>query len=314
MRGTGKIGRDRRWSRAPANREPESAGTEFTRDDDHASLAGQPVSANGPQTALQRPARQRSLWSRLGGKGAAVKLLSLVLFVAFWQLFIVLFDIRSYLLPAPSGVAAEIQSNFSILMEHGWTTLLEAFSGLTLAGIVGVLLAAVMVYSPALRGVIMPGILAFNAVPKAAFGPLLIVWLGLGIESKIALAFLLAFFPIVVNTTTGMSDIEPELINLARLTRARSTSLFVKIRLPHALPTMFDGFTIALPLSIIGAIVGEFLAASRGLGYLMNVAGTQLNTELVFAALVVIIVFSLVIYSMLAFVKRKLLRWRPSAR
>jgi NitT/TauT family transport system permease protein len=128
------------------------------------------------------------------------------------------------------------------------------------------------------------------------------------------MAFLIAFFPIVVNSTTGMADVEPELLNLLRLMRASERQTFQKVRLPHALPAIFDGFRIALPLAIIGALVGEFVAASEGLGYLIIVAGIQLNTELVFGCVLVIAVLSLLLYGVLAFVEGRTLRWRPAKR
>ncbi|HEX6148076.1 MAG TPA: ABC transporter permease, partial [Acidimicrobiia bacterium] len=167
---------------------------------------------------------------------------------------------------------------------------------------------------PLLRGVVMPYLVAFNAVPKVAFAPLLIIWLGLGVQSKIALSFMIAFFPIVVNTATGMYEIEPNLINLARLMKAKKRQQFIKIRIPHSLPAMFDGFKIALPIAIIGAIVAEFVASREGLGHLIVAAGVQLNTELVFAAILVIAVGSMVLYALLAWVETRVLRWRPSAR
>jgi NitT/TauT family transport system permease protein len=160
----------------------------------------------------------------------------------------------------------------------------------------------------------MPYLVAFNAVPKVAFAPLIIIWLGLGIQSKIALSFLIAFFPIVVNTATGMYEIEPNLINLTRLMKAKKRQQFLKIRIPHSLPGMFDGFKIALPIAIIGAIVGEFVASREGLGHLIIAAGVQLNTELVFASILVIALGSVILYGLLAWVESKVLRWRPSAR
>jgi NitT/TauT family transport system permease protein len=187
-------------------------------------------------------------------------------------------------------------------------------AGFAIAAVVGVAIAILIVYLPLLRGIVMPYLVAFNAVPKVAFAPLLIIWLGLGIQSKIALSFLIAFFPIVVNTAAGMYEIEPNLINLTRLMKAKKRQQFVKIRIPHSLPGMFDGFKIALPIAIIGAIVGEFVASRDGLGHLIVAAGVQLNTELVFAAILVIAVGSMILYGLLAWVEARVLRWRPSAR
>jgi NitT/TauT family transport system permease protein len=240
--------------------------------------------------------------------------IALVVFFGVWEGFVRLSGIRPYLLPSPVAVVSETFSSFSLLMENMWVTVFEALAGFALAAVVGVALAIFLVYVPLLRGVVMPYLVAFNAVPKVAFAPLLIIWLGLGIQSKIALSFLIAFFPIVVNTATGMYEIEPNLINLTRLMKATKRQQFTKIRIPHSLPGFFDGLKIALPIAIIGAIVAEFVASRNGLGHLIIAAGVQLNTELVFAAILVIAVFSMILYALLAWLETRVLRWRPSAR
>ena len=244
----------------------------------------------------------------------AAHAIALFLLFGFWELFVRVSGIRPYLLPTPSAVFLETADSFQVLVDNMWVTLFESLAGLALAAVVGVALAILLVYIPLLRGVVMPYLVAFNAVPKVAFAPLLIIWLGLGIQSKIALSFLIAFFPIVVNTATGLYEIEPNLINLTRLMKAKKSQQFRKIRIPHSLPGMFDGLKIALPIAIIGAIVAEFVASSEGLGHLIVAAGVQLNTELIFAAVLVIAVFSMILYALLAWVEKRVLRWRPSAR
>jgi NitT/TauT family transport system permease protein len=244
----------------------------------------------------------------------AAHAIALVVFFGAWELFVGVSGIKPYLLPRPSAILVETFNSLPLLMQNAWTTLFESLAGFALAAVVGVALAILLVYVPLLRGVVMPYLVAFNAVPKVAFAPLLIIWLGLGIQSKIALSFLIAFFPIVVNTATGMYEIEPNLINLTRLMKAKKRQQFLKIRIPHSLPGMFDGFKIALPIAIIGAIVGEFVASRDGLGHLIVAAGVQLNTELVFASILVIALGSVILYALLAWVESKVLRWRPSAR
>jgi NitT/TauT family transport system permease protein len=247
-------------------------------------------------------------------KGAAIKIGYVVGLLVAWEVLPRIAGIRSYLLPPFSAVMAELLEKLPIILEHTLVTTTEALIGLALAGVIGLLLSIVIVYSPTLRSLALPTLVAFNAVPKVAFAPLLVIWLGLGLESKVAMAFLIAFFPIVVNATTGMADVEPELLNLLRLMRASERQTFQKVRLPHALPAIFDGFRIALPLAIVGALVGEFVAASEGLGYLIIVSGIQLNTELVFSCVLVIAVLSLLLYGVLAFVEGRTLRWRPAKR
>lgn len=281
----------------------------------------EPLTADGGQHRVSEvwqettaTRRRASLLKSATGTGLMAQALSLLIFLGVWQLFVVVTGIRSYLLPAPTEIFAEMVDSFSLLLSHSWVTLAESLAGFALAAVVGVGLAVLMVSVPFLRGVIMPGLVAFNAVPKVAFAPLLIIWLGLGIESKIALSFMIAFFPIAVNATTGMSEIEPEMMNLVRLMRAKRRQEFLKIRIPHSLPAMFDGFKIALPIAIIGAIVAEFVASSKGLGYLILAAGVQLNTVLVFAAIFMIVIFSILLYALLLQVEGRVLGWRPSAR
>ena len=244
----------------------------------------------------------------------AAHAIALVVFIGAWEVFVGVSGIKPYLLPRPSAILVETFNSLPLLIQNAWITLFESLAGFALAAVVGVALAILLVYVPLLRGVVMPYLVAFNAIPKVAFAPLIIIWLGLGIQSKIALSFLIAFFPIVVNTATGMYEIEPNLINLARLMKAKKRQQFLKIRIPHSLPGMFDGFKIALPIAIIGAIVGEFVASREGLGHLIIAAGVQLNTELVFASILVIALGSVILYALLAWVESKVLRWRPSAR
>jgi NitT/TauT family transport system permease protein len=234
--------------------------------------------------------------------------------ILLWEIVVVTTGIRSYLLPAPSAIATELVDSAPHLARHGLTTITEALLGFAISAVVGVATAILIVYSRFLRSVLLPLLVATNATPKVAFAPLLLIWLGLGIESKVAMAFLLSFFPIVINATTGLAEVEPEMLNLFRLLRASQFQMLVKVRIPHALPAIVDGFKIAMPLAIIGAIVGEFVGGQEGLGYLIVLAGVTLNTELVFASIVVVAFMSIVCFEALVLIERHVLKWRPSAR
>jgi NitT/TauT family transport system permease protein len=200
------------------------------------------------------------------------------------------------------------------LLPHAWITLWETVAGFGLAAVIGVVMAVVIVYSPFLRSVIMPALVGFNAAPKVILAPLLVIWLGLGLESKIAMAFLLSFFPIVVNTATGLAEVEPDMLKLFQLMHASELQTFLKVRFPNALPALLDGLKIALPIAMIGAVVGEFVGAKTGLGYVILLAGGNLNTELLFAVVIVIAAMSIVLYELLVLCEHFLLSWRPSAR
>ncbi|MEV5009988.1 ABC transporter permease [Streptomyces sp. NPDC056159] len=189
-------------------------------------------------------------------------------------------------------------------------TLYESLVGFALSILVGLALATVMVYSPLLRGV-MPSLVGLNATPKVALAPVLILWLGLGTNSKIGMAFLLSFFPVVVNAVRGLDEADPELLDYFRLLRAGRLRTLLKVRQPNSLPTMFDGFKIALPIAVVGAVIGEFVASHEGIGYQIIVAYSTFSTGAVFAAVILIAVASTVLYGGLVLSERVLLRWRP---
>ncbi|MBO9521290.1 MAG: ABC transporter permease [Nocardioidaceae bacterium] len=232
-------------------------------------------------------------------------------FVACWAVAIEVFDLQAYVVPTPGAVWQAFWENDSFLWPALWVTLYESLAGFALSIVVGLALATVMVYSPLLRGLIMPSLVALNATPKVALAPVLILWLGLGVNSKIGMAFLLSFFPVVVNTARGLAEVDADLLDYFRLLRAGRVRTFVKVRLPNSLPMMFDGFKIALPIAIVGAVIGEFVASKEGLGYQIIVAYSTFSSDLVFAAVILVAVASTVLYGVLVLIERLLLRWRP---
>jgi NitT/TauT family transport system permease protein len=261
-------------------------------------------------TATAPKAASRSVWIRvwriLGG------LVFIGILIGGWQLTISLGHIKSYLLPGPVGVWKAFVDNFGFLWKSCVVTLEEALAGFTISIVIGVGLAILVVYSRLLRRVILPSLVAVNATPKVAVAPILILWLGLGINSKIGMSFLLSFFPIVINAARGLSDVDPELLDYFRLIRANGLQTFTKARLPNSLPALFDGFKIALPIAIVGAVIGEFVASQNGIGYQIILAYSSFNTELVFAAVIFIAVVSTILFEALVGLERVLLRWRPA--
>ena len=234
--------------------------------------------------------------------------------VGAWQLIVTGFEIRSYILPGPTGVAKEFINRFSLLMDGARITVFEAMTGFGLAALAGVVLAIVVVMSPYTRTVVMPSLVAINATPKVAVAPILIIWLGLGLQSKIAMAFLLSFFPIVINTARGLADIDNSTIDYFRLMRSSALQTFFKARLPHSLPAMFDGFKIALPIAMIGAVIGEFVASREGIGHQIIIAYSNFNTEMVFAAVLTIAIISTILFELLVWAEHKILSWQPPKR
>jgi NitT/TauT family transport system permease protein len=209
-------------------------------------------------------------------------------------------------------VLSEAIDFWGVLLQASVITLGEALIGFGLAAVVGIGLALLIAYSQPIGTVVMTSLVAFNATPKVAVAPILIIWLGLGFESKIALAFLLSFFPIVVNAARGFAEVQNDLLNLYRLMRATSMQMFRKVRVPSALPAIFDGLKIALPISMVGAVAGEFVAARDGLGFHIKLAYANFNAPFVFAAVILIAIQATILFQILVKIENRVLYWRPT--
>lgn len=263
-------------------------------------------------TAVVRPAARR------GGGGLRVarrwlfNIAYVLVVLVAWEALVSVLDINSLLLPPPTAIAREAADFAGLIASSTVVTLAEALIGFVIAVVVGVGLAIVIVYSSLLRSVVLSTIVAINATPKVAVAPILVIWLGLGMESKIATAFLLSFFPIVINAVRGLADVPHDLLNLYRLMRATPLQVFTKVRLPSAMPALFDGLKIALPIALIGAVAGEFVAAREGIGYQILLAYANFNSALVFAAVITIAVVATVLFQVLVLIEDRVLHWRPS--
>lgn len=234
--------------------------------------------------------------------------------ILLWEVLVYLIHIPSFILPPPRDLYVAFTEKFSILGNHSLITFWEAVGGFALSFVLGVGFAISVVYSRHLQNTIYPLIVILYAMPKSAFAPLMVIWIGYGIFSKMAIAFLVAFFPIVVNTVVGLREVEPELLDLARINRASPLEVFRKIRLPNSLPYMFAGIKVALVLSVTGAIVAEFVAANEGLGYLILQANYSLDTALALVILLILAVVSLGLFVAVEVLQRKLAPWSAEVR
>jgi len=186
---------------------------------------------------------------------------------------------------------------------------MECILGFFLAMAIGIPIAVIVTYSRLLNSMFYPLLVASQSIPKVALAPILLVWFGTGIESKLAMAFVIAFFPIVVDTVTGLRNTSPELLELARSLQSSRLQTFFKIQLPSALPFIFSGAKIAVTLAVIGAVIGEFIGADEGLGNLLLVANSQMNTSLAWAALVLLSVLGMILYASVVLAERILMPW-----
>jgi NitT/TauT family transport system permease protein len=256
--------------------------------------------------------RLRSLPGFSRWRGLAGKVLYVILLLAGWKLLVTGLRINPLLFPPPDGVFEEFLTFAELILYSCGITLFSALVGFVIATLVGIGLAVAVVYSPPLRAIILSSVVAINATPKVAVTPILIIWLGIGLESKVALAFLLSFFPVLINAVRGLSDIPNDLLNLYRLMQASSLQVFRKVRMPSAMPGIFDGLKIALPISMIGAVAAEFVAARQGIGYQIVIAYANFNSEFVFAAVITIAILATVLFQLLLVLEDRLLFWRPS--
>jgi len=232
-----------------------------------------------------------------------------LLVVATWQLVVSWTGISEYLLPSPAAV---LQAAFDPSLgwpRHIGITVGEIAGGFLLAAAAGVLLGVLITWSPLLSDALVPLLVFTNTLPKVAVAPLFLIWVGYGTLPNILMAGLIAFFPIVINTAVGLSQVDPELLDLARSLQASRTRIFLKIRLPHAVPYILGSLKVAVTMAVVGAVIGEFIAAQAGLGYVITTVQMTLNTRVAFAAIFWISVVGLALYGLVTAAGRRLAPW-----
>lgn len=248
-------------------------------------------------------------WARWAGRAAPPAALLLVL-LAVWEWAVRAFGIPFYILPAPSRIAGVVVADHAMLLADSWITLQEVLAGFAVAFVVGIGLALAIFSSRTVERAVYPLIIASQTVPVFAIAPLLIVWFGYGMASKVVMAALIVFFPIVVNTVDGLRAVDPDMVNLLRILGAGPGQILTKIRIPAALPFVFSGTRIAVAVSVIGAVIGEWVGAARGLGFSMIHANAQLHIDLVFAAIVYLSAMALGLFVSVSVVEWFALPWR----
>jgi NitT/TauT family transport system permease protein len=217
---------------------------------------------------------------------AVYPLVGIAIVLVAWQAYVVLFQVNSMVLPSPLGIYGAMTQNFGLLMRETWPTFLESAAGFALAIVLGIPMAVAVANSRVLNLTLYPIFVATQSIPKVAVAPIILVWFGLGLKSKLAIAFLVAFFPVVVDTATGLSATPAGLLELARSLRASQWQVFWKVQLPSALPHVFAGAKVAVTLAVVGAVIGEFVGSNDGLGNLLLSANSQLDSALAWAALI----------------------------
>jgi ABC-type nitrate/sulfonate/bicarbonate transport system permease component len=234
----------------------------------------------------------------------------LALFVLFWELMVRHLETPHYILPAPTLILRTLTLQQSLLLYHTFVTLEEIIVGFLLAFVVGVGLAFLMFQFPVLEQTFYPIVIGSQTIPVFAIAPLLVLWFGYGLPSKVVMAALIVFFPIVVNTLDGLKGADSDAVNLLRILKANRWQILWKVRLPSALPFIFSGCRIGISVSTIGAIIGEWVGSKEGLGYLMLHANAQLQISLIFASLIYLTILGVSLFYLVVLMERWVMPWK----
>lgn len=256
--------------------------------------------AQPPGQRLQKP---------MADIGPALGLMAVVLLV--WELMIRIFNVPNFVLPAPTAIVQSLIDSRGQLLSAARFTAAEVLLGFVLAAATGIVVALVIVRFERFGRALYPLIVLFQNVPKVALAPIFILWFGYDLAPKVLLIVVIAFFPVAIDMLAGLQSVEPSFVSLMKSVGASRTKILLRVRIPHSLPHLFAGLKVAITFSVIGAIVGEFSGANAGLGYVIQFASTQLDTPLIFSALLVVSVLGLLFYYIVEFAERLLVPWSP---
>lgn len=268
----------------------------------------------GPAPRPVAPRARRTFSPRRTAASAWRPLALVAVLVAGWWAVTEAQLVAPYILPSPADTWNAAADNVAYLAQHTWVTTWETVIGFVIAAVLGVFMAVVMVYSTSLEKTVYPLILFAQVIPKIAVAPLFIVWLGFGPSPKILVAVLMAFFPIVISGLAGMRSVDPEILELTSTMGASRFKTFLKVRLPASLPQLMSGLKVAATLAVTGAVVGEFVGANEGLGYVILQANGNIDTAMLFAALIIMSMLGIVMFAIIEIAERLLIPWHSSRR
>jgi NitT/TauT family transport system permease protein len=258
------------------------------------------------------PRPRITLMTRRRLSAIAFPVAALVILLVAWEGLVAALDVPIWLVAPPSAVWARFMEDPGYIVGHTGATAAAAITGFALALVIGGLIALVIAYSRALERAVYPYLIITKVIPIVAIAPLLAIWFGFGIVPKIIIAFLIAFFPIVVNLVLGLRSPDREMLMLMRSMNAREATTLTKIRLPFALPLLFAACRVAAPTAVIGAIVAEFIGSDSGLGYVILFAKGYLQTDLIFLALVASSLLGMSVFGAVVLLESRLLSWHAS--
>jgi NitT/TauT family transport system permease protein len=254
----------------------------------------------------------KNIWESSGRGGHIFGMLAAIFIT--WEGLIHILEVRLFLLPPPSKIFVEFFNYPAFFLTETLYTLWTTFAGFMIALILGVGFGIGIVYSRFLEQTLYTLLVAFNSVPKVALAPLFVIWLGTGSEPKIAIAMMIAIFPILIDTVLGLKSVDPEMLNMAKASHSSRASILWKIRFPNALPSIFAGMKVAISFALVGAIVGEFVAGDTGLGHVIVVAQGTFDTARVFVALILLGILGTILFNSIELLERFFLPWHVSQR
>ena len=229
--------------------------------------------------------------------------------VLLWQVLCAALDVSPFIFPSPALILKDFIEYHSVIATHAWRTFWVTMAGFGLAIVVGVLLGFLIGSSRLAYAAVYPLMTAFNALPKAAFVPVLVVWFGIGIGPAILTAFLISFFPITVNIATGLATLEPELEDVLRVLGAKRWDVLIKVGLPRSMPYFYASLKVAITLAFVGTTVSEMTASNEGIGYLLISAGSFMQMGLAFAGLLVVGAMAMAMYELFSWVEKRTTAW-----
>ncbi len=237
---------------------------------------------------------------------------AMIIALLLWTAVVWVSKFPEYFLPAPLVIIEELFSTGFTLVPDAWITIQESVLGFLLAIIVGFAIAVIIVWSKTVRTAILPLIVFLQTLPKIAIAPLFIIWFGFGVLPKVIMSFLICFFPIVINTSVGLAAVESDMLDLIQSMSATKRQIFLKVRIPNALPYFFTSLKIAITLALIGAIVGEFVGGEGGLGYQILLANARMNAPKLFAIVFVLVLIGAMLFYIVSGLERIILPWKPA--
>jgi len=240
-------------------------------------------------------------------------LISFIFFILFWWAVQYLTKTPPYILPSPYIVFLSILNNIELLTYHSLITFYEIIIGFLLGTILGLYTGILFIISKSTRKWLLPLIILTQAIPIFAIAPILTLWVGYGIWSKIIMTILIIYFPITIAFYDGLKRIDPMIVNLAKMMGASTFMMLFKIRIPFALPQLSSGLKLAAAFAPMGAVIGEWVGSSKGLGYIMLYASGRVQIDLMFASIIILAIFTIILYNLVTFITNKLTKWDPKS-